>query len=130
MRGLLLAPILMIAFATASSVALLRDASLRYVHRTPQVVGALDVDLASLRQIVPRGETLGFITDRNDVEAVDERLYGLSYSLAPLIVENTANRRFVIGDFRRKANIPIALTQYRLRVVETLGNGFLFCAPQ
>jgi hypothetical protein len=59
MRGSLLTPILMIAFATASSVTLLRDASLRYVSRSPQIVGALDAGLTSLRRIVPPGETLG-----------------------------------------------------------------------
>jgi hypothetical protein len=59
MRGSLLTPILMIAFATASSVTLLRDASLRYVSRSPQIVGAFDAGLTSLRRIVPPGETLG-----------------------------------------------------------------------
>ena len=59
MRGSLLTPILMIAFATASSVTLLRDASLRYVSRSPQIVGAFDASLTSLRRIVPPGETLG-----------------------------------------------------------------------
>jgi len=130
MRGSLLAPILMIAFAAGSSVTLLRDASVRYANRTPQVVGVLDAGLTRLRRVVSRGETLGFVTDRSDVEAADKRLYGLTYSLAPLVVEKTASRRFVIGDFRSKSSIPIALKQYRLHVVEDLGNGFLLCAAQ
>jgi hypothetical protein len=130
MRGSLLTPLLMIAFAAASSVTLLRDASVRYVNRNPQIVGVLDAGLTSLRRIVPHGETLGFVTDRNGLEAIDKRLYGLTYSLAPLVVEKTAYRRFVIGDFRRKSSIPIALGQYRLLVVEDLGNGFLLCAAQ
>jgi hypothetical protein len=130
MRRSLLAPVLMIAFAAASSVTLLRDASVRYVNRSPQIVGVPDAGLTSLRRIVPHGETLGFVTDRSDVEAADKRLYGLSYSLAPLVVQKTTSRRFVIGDFRSESSIPIALKQYRLHVVEDLGNGFLLCTAQ
>ena len=126
----MLIPVAMIAFATASSVGLLRDEAFGYVHRTSYIVGVPDAAVMSLRSIVPKGETLGFISDGNDPGAVGRRLYGATYSLVPLIVEKTANRRFVIGDFRNKASISIALNQYRLRFVEDLGNGFFLLASQ
>jgi len=88
----------MIAFEIASSVILLTDASVRYVSRSPQIVGALDADRRVCGGLFPRGETLGFVTDRGDVEAADKRLYGITYILAPLVVENTANRRFVLSE--------------------------------
>ena len=125
MRGSLLVPLGMIVIAAASTAGLLRDEAIRYAHRTPSIVGVPDLGLTTLRRIIPQGETLGFITDRNQPEAVAHRLYGLNYSLAPLIVENTANRRFVLGDFRDQSSIPFALEQHRLRVVVAAGNGIL-----
>jgi len=124
-----LVPVAMIAFATVSSGTLLWDEIFRYVRRTPFVVGVPDAVIMSLRSIVSKTETLGFISDRIGPE-FGSRLFGTTYSLAPLIVENTPNRRFVIGDFRSKASIPVALSQHRLYIVEDLGNGFLLLAAQ
>ena len=50
----------------------------------------------------------------------------MTYSLAPLIVEKTANRHFVIGDFRSTSSISVTLSQRHLHYVEDLGNGFFF----
>jgi hypothetical protein len=130
MRGSVLIPVAMIAFATVSSVALLRDEIIGYVHRTPNVIGIPDSAVMSLRSIVPKGETFGFLSDRNNPEVVDKRLYSATYSLAPSIVERTANRRFIIGDFRSKSNIPMVLERHQLHIVEDLGNGFLLLSAQ
>jgi hypothetical protein len=129
MRGSL-ALLAMIAFATASSVTLLSDEIFRYVHRTPNIVGIPDTAVMGLRSIVPKGETLGFISDGSDPGAVGRRLYGATYSLVPLVIDSGANRRFIIGDFRTKASISIALSQHRLRIVKDLGNGFLLLAAR
>lgn len=130
MRASVLLAVVMIAFATASSVALLKDEVFRYVHRVPHILGVSDAAVASVRKIVPQGDTLGFISDGNSPGSAARRLYAVTYSLAPLIVEATASRRFIIGAFRDKASIPIALSQHRLRVVEDLGNGFWLLAAQ
>ena len=121
---------IIVAFAAASAAMFLRDTIVSYVHRTPFVIGVPAAAAVGLRVLIPKGETLGFISDGNDLNAIDRSLYGITYSLAPLIVEHTANRRFVVGDFRSKSSIPKALTQYRLRIVEDLGNGFLLLAAQ
>jgi hypothetical protein len=130
MRGSQLVLVVMVAFAIASSATLLSDEIFRYVHRTPNIVGIPDTAVMVLRGIVPKGETLGFISDGSDPGAVGRRLYGATYSLVPLVIDSTANRRFVIGDFRTKASIPTALSQHRLYVVKDLGNGFLLLAAQ
>jgi hypothetical protein len=130
MRGLVLIPLAMIAFAIVSSVTLLSDEIFRYVHRTPNIVGIPDTATMSLRSIVPKDETLGFISDGSDPGAVGRRLYGATYSLIPLVIDNTTNHRFVIGDFRNKASIPLALSRHRLYIVKNLGNGFLLLAAQ
>ena len=129
MRGLVLIPAAMIALATVSSATLLWDEIFRYVHRTPHLVGIPDTAVKNLRSIVPKGETLGFVSDRSGPD-FGTRLFGMTYSLAPLIVENTANRRLVIGDFRSQSSIPIALNRYRVHIVKNLGNGFLLLAAQ
>jgi hypothetical protein len=128
MRRSTLVSIVTIGFAVASAATALSDVIFRYIHRTPHIIGVPDAGARSLRRLVPRGETLGFITDANDREASDRRLHGVAYSLAPLIVERTADRPFVIGDFRSQANISIALSGHRLRVVGGLGNGFILFA--
>jgi len=130
MRASLLVLLLMVAFAITSTVTSLSNTVVRYVHRTAYTVGVPDTGLQSVRCLIPKGEALGFVTDEDDSEAASRRLYGLTYSLAPLIVENTATHRFVIGDFRKPSSISPALTRYRLRVVQDLGNGFQLLAPQ
>jgi hypothetical protein len=130
MRASMLVPIIMIAFAAVSSVTLLWDEIFRYVHRTPHILGIPAIAVVSLRSIVPKGETLGFISDGGDPGVVARRLYGATYSLAPLVIDHNTSRRFIIGDFRSKASIAIALSQYRLYVVEDLGNGLLLLAAQ
>jgi hypothetical protein len=130
MKGAVIVPLVMVAFATASAATMLRDAVLGFVHRTHYSVRILDADLKRLQSIIPKGETLGYITDGKDIEAVNLRLYGLNYNLSPLIVENAANRRFVIGDFRSKSSIPTAFKQQGMRVVKDLGDGLLLFADQ
>ena len=130
MRAAVLVPVAMVAFATVSSGTLLWDEISRYVHRTPNIVGIPDTAVMNLRSIVPKGETLGFISDGSDPGAIGRRLYGATYSLVPLVIDNTANHRFVIGDFRNKQSIPVALSQHRLYIVKDLGNGFLLLAAQ
>lgn len=130
MRRSVLVPLVMMAFATASTTRFLSGTIERYRHRSPNTVGVPDAAISRLRSTVPEGEALGFISDGTDPEIVGKRLYGVTYSLAPLLVENTANRRFVIGDFRSISNIPISLGQHRLRVVQDLGNGLFLLAAQ
>jgi len=130
MRAAVVVPFLMIAFAAASTIIMLSDAGFRYVHRTPYTLGVPDASVMSVRHRIPKGETLGFVSDRDDLEAANRRLYGLTYSLAPLIVESKATHRFVVGDFEEPSSIPLALAHYRLHVAEDLGNGFLLLAAQ
>jgi hypothetical protein len=118
-----LAVIIVAAVSTATSI---EDAIRRYLRRIPYIIGAPDSGVTSLSRIVPKGETLGFITDRSDGERIDKRLYGLTYSIAPLLVESAPNnRRFIVGDFENRSDTAINLTRNRLGFVEDLGNGFL-----
>jgi hypothetical protein len=125
MRAPVLVSLAMIMVAAVSAATLIEEATLGYLHRIPYIAGVPDASVTSLRRIVPRGESLGFITDGSDRQAIDKRLYGLTYSLAPFIVENTPDRRFVIGDFQNRSDISVKLGRYRLSLVEDLGNGFL-----
>jgi len=118
----------MIAFALASAALSLGDAFSRYTHRTTNSVGIPDAGTGRLRAAVPKGERLGFFSDRSDSEAADRRMRAAVYSLAPLLVENTPKRPFVIGDFQNEAGIPVSLSGHRLRAVADLGNGFWLLA--
>src|SRR5258708_11084046 len=126
----LLVRLVIIVFAITSSGTLLWQEIYQYNHRTPQAVRIRDLDWNGLRAIIPNGETLGFVTDKTNPAMVDEALYAANYSFAPLIVENTVNRRVLLGDFRNNSSVPIALRQYRLRVVQDFGNGFLLLEAQ
>ena len=130
MRASLLIPFAMIAFALASAATSLSDSILSYAHRQPYITGVPDTASLRVLGVVPQGEPLGFITDVEGRDAGDRRLYVSTYGLAPLILENTANRRFVIGDFRHRSNMAAALRQHRLGIVEDLGNGFLLLAAR
>ena len=111
--------------AVSSAATLLMSVLSERAHAVPDVVGAPNADRKRLQEMVRKGETLGFITGGEDPEAVNSRLYGLNWSLAPLIVERTANRRFVIEDVRATSNPPAVGSQLRLHVLEDLGNGFV-----
>jgi hypothetical protein len=126
----LLVRLSIIIFAIVSSGTLLWQEIYRYNHRTLQVVGIRDFDWKSLRAVIPNGETLGFITDKTNSEKVDESLYAANYTLAPLIVENTVNRRLLLGDFRNSSSIATALRRYGLRVAQDFGGGFLLLEHQ
>jgi hypothetical protein len=122
--------LVIIEFAIISSTNLLWQEIHRYNHRTPQAVGISDLAWKDLQAAIPKGETLGFITDKTNPGMIEEALYTANYSLAPLIVENTLDRRVLLGDFRNSSSVAIALRQYRLSVMQDLGNGFLLLEPK
>lgn len=130
MRAPVLVPLAMIVVAAVSAATLIEEATLRYVHWMPNIVGVPNASVATLSGIVPKGETLGFISAGSDPGTIDKRRYGLAYSLAPFLVENTPNRRFVIGDFQNSSDIPVNLGRYRLNFIADLGNGFLLLKAQ
>lgn len=130
MRTALPIPLSMIAFAIAAATMSLHDELSRYVQAAPYILGVPDSGSVRVRSIVPKGEPLGFITDVEGRDEGDRRLYAATYSLAPLVLEKTTSRRFVIADFRHRSSIAPALRQHRLVVVEDLGNGFLLLAAR
>jgi len=128
MKSSLLIPFAMIAFALASAAMSLRDELSRYAQRVPYILGVPEAGSEHLRSTVPTGERLGFFSDRSDSEVAGRRMYAAIYSLAPFTVDNTPNRRFVIGDFQDESEIPLSLSREGLHLVADLGNGFWLLA--
>src|SRR5690242_8671714 len=107
MSKLLLSRLAIVIFAIASSATLLMQEVHQYVHQTPRVVGLVGFNPADLRNVIPNGESLGFITDQTNPELMGVALHAANYSLAPFIVENTVSRHFLLGSFHDKSSSAI-----------------------
>jgi len=128
MRAAALIPLVMVVFAITSAAVSLGDAISRYINRAPYVLGVPNVGREPLRGMVPKGERLGFLSDRSDPGVTGRRMYAAIYTLAPFMVDNTPYRRFVVGDFQNVSASQPRLSRYGLRLVADLGNGFWLLA--
>lgn len=81
-----------------------------------------------LRKSLPAHGTIGYISD----EAGDDGTwdyYRTQYALAPLVVERTAEREFVVGNFRDGDDGKIR-ANYDLILLKNFGNGVMLFAKK
>lgn len=78
----------------------------------------------TLKEILPLHTTVGYISD----ELGDDGTWGYyqtQYALSPIVIERTANREIVIGNFRDASAAQQILVESNLTVQKDLGNGVL-----
>ena len=96
----------------------------------PYAVDAITRNLQrfdALRKALPTHATVGYISD----ELGDDGTWGFyqtQYALSPIVIDRTANREIVIGNFRDASAAQQILMESNLTVQKDFGNGVLLLA--
>jgi hypothetical protein len=81
----------------------------------------------TLKKTLPSHATVGYISDALGDDG-NWDYYQTQYELSPIIIDRTANREIVIGNFRDANVVQQILMENDLTVQKDLGNGVLLLA--
>jgi hypothetical protein len=92
----------------------------------PDHVTLQEVRLAGLKKRLPADGNFGYVADdfnEVDKDAAWRKFATTQYSLAPIVLERTAERELVVGVFKDPNAIPAVAAGSGLLVVEDFGHG-------
>jgi hypothetical protein len=105
-----------------AAAGLTRDVSVYFWKAGPLHTARIDDRFAGLREHVPPGQRLQFMTDAPP-DAAASRYFDALYALSPRLVELAAGPRLVIADLQDPAGLAAFCARWHLRVVAQGGPG-------
>ncbi|MEO7145404.1 MAG: hypothetical protein ABI165_18060 [Bryobacteraceae bacterium] len=117
--------VLLGAIAVASILTKLADTYGQYaqVAGQPSSIPAFTTRFDALRKALPAEGVIGYITDHvGDPNQAIAEYYITQYALAPVLVTNSFDQKFVVGNFHGAMD-PAAIKTKGLEFVRDFGNG-------